>query len=96
MFGKSTPQSQPAPKQERHEQSFLQNGVRMKGEIDVDGDLRVEGLVEGALNTRGVLMIGPKASVDGELRGREVVVHGRVAGTIVACLFAVIGAWRWR
>lgn len=92
MFGKSSSSSSkpsssspaPAPRAERNEQSFLQSGVRLKGEIQVDGDLRIEGAVEGTLDTRGVLMIGPKAAVDGELRGREVVIHGRVSGVVRA------------
>jgi cytoskeletal protein CcmA (bactofilin family) len=84
MFNKATPQPQIAPRAERNEQSFLQNGVRLKGEIEVDGDLRIEGTVEGTLNTRGVLMLGPKASVDGDIRGREVVIHGRLVGTVRA------------
>lgn len=90
MFSKSTAHPQAAPRAERaeraerNEQSFLQNGVRLKGEIEVDGDLRIEGTVEGTLNTRGVLMLGPKASVDGDIRGREVVIHGRLVGTVRA------------
>lgn len=84
MFNKPTPQPQVTSRAERNEQSFLQNGVRLKGEIEVDGDLRIEGAVEGTLNTRGVLMLGPKASVDGDVRGREVVIHGRLVGTIRA------------
>jgi cytoskeletal protein CcmA (bactofilin family) len=84
MFNKSAPQPQATPRPERNEQSFLQNGVRLKGEIEVDGDLRIEGTVEGTLNTRGVLMLGPKASVEGDIRGREIVIHGRLAGTIRA------------
>ena len=90
MFGKSTSSSssssppQTSTRAERNEQSFLQSGVRLKGEIHVDGDLRIEGTVEGTLDTQGVLMIGPKAVIEGELRGREVVIHGRVSGVIRA------------
>ncbi len=84
MFGKTAPQTESAPRPERSEQSFLQNGVRVHGDMEVDGDLRIEGSMQGTLNTRGVLMIGPKAFVDGEIRGREVVVHGRVSGTVHA------------
>jgi len=85
MFNKSAPQPQITPQRaERGEQSFLHSGVRLKGEIEVDGDLRIEGTVEGTLNTRGLLMLGPKASVEGDVHGREVVIHGRLAGTIRA------------
>ncbi|MCK4306260.1 MAG: polymer-forming cytoskeletal protein [Candidatus Eisenbacteria sp.] len=84
MFGKSSPQPPATQRPERSEQSFLQSGVRLQGEIEVAGDLRVEGTIKGALNVRGILMIGPKAVVEGDVRGREVVVHGRLGGTLRA------------
>jgi cytoskeletal protein CcmA (bactofilin family) len=84
MFKKSSAQPDPAPRPERQEQSFLQSGVRLEGELEVAGDLRIEGSAKGVINVRGVLMIGPKASVEGDLKGREVVIHGRVGGTLRA------------
>jgi cytoskeletal protein CcmA (bactofilin family) len=84
MFKKSSPQPPATPRADRNEQSFLQNGVRLQGEIEVAGDLRVEGTVKGGLSVRGVLLIGAKAVVDGDIKGREVVIHGHVGGTLRA------------
>ena len=84
MFKKSSGQPPPTPRSDRNEQSFLQNGVRLQGEIEVAGDLRVEGTVKGGLSVRGVLLIGAKAVVDGDIKGREVVIHGQVGGTLRA------------
>ena len=84
MFGKSSPQPPATPRPERNEQSFLQSGVRLQGEVEVAGDLRVEGTIKGALNVRGTLMVGPKAVVEGDVKGREVVIHGRLGGTLRA------------
>jgi cytoskeletal protein CcmA (bactofilin family) len=84
MFKKSSPQPPATPRADRNEQSLLQNGVRLQGEIEVAGDLRVEGTVKGGLSVNGVLLIGAKAVVDGDIKGREVVIHGRVGGTLRA------------
>ena len=84
MFGKTTPQAAVSKRTDRHEQSFLQGGVRLEGHMHVDGDLRVEGVIHGSVTTTGVLMIGPGASVDGEIEGVEVAIQGQVDGVVRA------------
>ncbi len=84
MFGKTTSQPAVSKRTDRHAQSFLQGGVRLEGDMHVEGDMRVEGVVHGSVTTTGVLMIGPGASVDGEIEGVEVVIRGQVAGIIRA------------
>ena len=84
MLGKTTPQAAVSKRTDRHEQSFLQGGVRLEGHMHVNGDLRVEGVIQGSVTTTGVLMIGPGASVDGEIDGVEVAIRGQVAGVVRA------------
>ncbi len=92
MFRKSQPapkqpkpvKPEPPPRRDRKEQSFLQRGVRMKGDLLADGDVRVEGEVVGTLQVGGALVIGPGASVEGLMKGDDVVVHGKAKGTIEA------------
>lgn len=84
MFGKSSPQPAASPRPDRKTQSFLQTGVRFKGEMEVEGDLRIEGIIKGSLNVRGVLMVGSKAVLEGDIKGREVIIHGKAGGSIRA------------
>ena len=88
MFKKSSaPPTAPVPKverSERREQSFLQTGTRLEGDLTVEGDLRIEGQCAGKISVTGLLTVGPKAEIRGNLRGREIVVHGKVRGTIEA------------
>ncbi|MCK4414231.1 MAG: polymer-forming cytoskeletal protein [Candidatus Eisenbacteria sp.] len=88
MFKKSSPRpAAPTPKierAERREQSFLQSGAKLDGDLTVEGDLRVEGQALGRLGVTGLLTIGPRAEIDGALGGREIIVHGKVRGTIQA------------
>ena len=84
MFKRPSSKAPLTQRTERNEQSFLQSGVRLQGEIEVAGDLRIEGAVKGGISVRGVLLIGTKAVVEGDIKGREVVIHGRVGGTLRA------------
>ena len=93
MFGKSsgkqaskqvTPPVPPPRPDRRKEQSLLQTGVSLKGEMQVDGDLRVEGRIDADLDVRGTLLIGGPAEVEGQLLGQNIVIHGRVSGTLRA------------
>jgi cytoskeletal protein CcmA (bactofilin family) len=86
MFKKSSPEPMPpAPRgerSERKEQSFLQSGVKLDGDLVAEGDLRVEGQITGTIRVSGLLTIGAKAEVEGIFTGNEVVVHGKLHGTI--------------
>lgn len=93
MFGKSsgkqatkqvTPPVPAARPERRKEQSLLQTGVSLRGEMQVDGDLRIEGTVRADLDVRGTLLVGGPAEVEGQLLGHNIVIHGRVSGTLRA------------
>ena len=47
-------------------------------------NLRINGTFEGALNTKGNLMIGEHAVVNADIMGESIVIAGRVNGTIKA------------
>lgn len=87
MFRKSPPQEEAAPRverKERNEQSFLQHGVRIDGDIHADGDLRIDGQVKGTLSVGGTLTAGPKSSLVASIKSRSVVIHGSLDGVVQA------------
>jgi excisionase family DNA binding protein len=47
-------------------------------------NLRINGIFEGSLETRGHLTIGPEADVIADISGDTIVIAGRVKGKIVA------------
>ena len=63
--------------------SLVANGVRMKGDITTDGDLHLDGDIEGDLKV-GQLTVGETGSVTGTIQADSIEVHGRVSGTISA------------
>lgn len=59
--------------------------VVVHGDLSCDGDLTIEGAVDGFVLVReGTLVIGAGADVNADLRATRVLVRGRVCGGIAA------------
>lgn len=66
-------------------------GSRVRGDVSGPGGFRVDGAIEGALSADGPVIVGDGGSVDGDIRGRDVTVLGRVRGDVVASGHLEIG-----
>ncbi|HTT23959.1 MAG TPA: polymer-forming cytoskeletal protein [Candidatus Sulfotelmatobacter sp.] len=57
----------------------------IKGQVSCDGDLYIEGQVEGSVDPKGNrLTIGPDGRLKANVTARTVVVHGKLEGNIQA------------
>jgi len=87
MFSKpakgDTPSDIAAPSKKLIAASLVAEDVRLRGDISTDGDLHLDGAVEGDLKV-GRLTIGETGSVSGSVQADSVEIRGRVAGTISA------------
>jgi cytoskeletal protein CcmA (bactofilin family) len=57
---------------------------RVIGQIYIEGDLRVGGVVEGEVEVTGDVEIDEMAKVKASLAGRDVTIRGNVSGAVVA------------
>jgi cytoskeletal protein CcmA (bactofilin family) len=64
--------------------SVIDDRLTIRGEIDTDGTVRVDGHIEGALHRAGSLIIGAGGEVVGDIEASEVVVAGTVRGNVHA------------
>lgn len=65
--------------------SVLGSGITWKGQINGTGGLRIEGVYEGDIALRGLLVIGETGKVTcGSMRANIVIVAGAVRGDIIA------------
>src|SRR5437016_14502222 len=64
--------------------AFLGNGVQFKGIIQFDGTIRIDGRLEGEIHTKGTLMVGEHAVIEGDIHADVVVSGGQINGNIVA------------
>lgn len=63
--------------------SILSQDLVITGEISTDGDVQIEGRIEGNIKAT-TLTIGEKGSVNGKITAGKVLIHGKVTGKISA------------
>jgi len=59
-------------------------GSLIRGEISVAGFVRVDGDIDGDLETTGRVIVGEKARIRGTVRCRKIIVGGVVQGDVIA------------
>jgi len=64
--------------------SIIGPGMRVVGDCETDGTLRIEGRVEGTVRAGKAVVVGKDGSVHGDLVTQDAIVGGRVNGTVVA------------
>lgn len=72
--------------------SSIGPGSFVRGSIRGEGDLEVEGRVEGSIEIDGELVIAESALIKSDVHGRSVVVRGAVAGNVSATESIVLEA----
>lgn len=64
--------------------SIIAPGTRVKGDVEADGTLRVEGVVEGMIRAAKAVVVGKDGVVIGDITTQDAVIGGKVTGKIVA------------
>jgi len=64
--------------------SVINDRLSIRGELDTDGTVRVDGRVEGPSHRAGTLIVGTGGSVVGDIEARDVVVAGTIHGNVHA------------
>jgi cytoskeletal protein CcmA (bactofilin family) len=59
-------------------------GSRIIGKLHFDGNVRIEGSVEGEVSAGDVLQIGERAVVNAQISGTVIVIRGQVTGEVRA------------
>lgn len=54
----------------------------VKGQIDIEEDIRVDGSVDGDIFSKGKVIIGPEGCVRGNIKSKSVEVNGKLFGDI--------------
>lgn len=57
-------------------------GTEILGTINTSTDFRIDGYVEGSINSKGKIVIGEKAKIKGDIISRNADILGTVEGTI--------------
>lgn len=64
--------------------SLIGAGMKVIGDIETSGVVKVEGTVEGNIRNARQVLLGRQGEITGDVHARDVVLGGRVVGTIYA------------
>jgi len=97
MFRKETPMTPPPPATptpkitntthppvHQRIETVIGDGTKVSGEITVDGDLRVNGEVDGQITTSHALIVGKAGVVKADIEAGTAEIAGRVVGRVHA------------
>lgn len=62
--------------------NIIGNGTVIKGEIESNGDIRIDGRVEGILKSNGKIVLGQNGSIEGDIFCKQADLSGKVHGKI--------------
>ena len=74
-----------------HVENTIGTGGRVRGDLSAPGGFLIDGTVEGSVSADGPVVVGEGGTVEGSVRGRDVVVLGRVRGDVHATGHLEIG-----
>lgn len=64
--------------------SIIGNGSSIRGDIKINGFMRIDGGLEGNLETTGNVLVGENARIAGNITARSITVGGIIKGNVVA------------
>lgn len=62
--------------------NVIGEGTTITGDLVSEGDLRIDGTVSGSINTKARCVIGPMATVKGNVDARNCDVSGKIEGDV--------------
>lgn len=93
MFGRNSGKVEPMAKDKEQTSSqpsregvisIIGPGMRVTGDCDTEGTLRIEGTVEGTVRAGKAVVVGKDGIVQGDVFTQDAVIGGRVTGTVIA------------
>jgi len=64
--------------------AFVGKGVEFKGTISYSGTVKIDGYLDGEIDSDGVLLIGEEAVIQAKVTAGTIVCKGKITGDIVA------------
>jgi cytoskeletal protein CcmA (bactofilin family) len=66
----------------RGTETIIGQSVKVKGNFHGEGNIVIEGSVEGSVKTKGFLEVGEKASITASVEAKDALIGGNVVGNI--------------
>ncbi|MFV9549527.1 bactofilin family protein [Algibacter sp. PT7-4] len=80
MFSESKKEKQMA--EGSTSQNIIAKGTKLVGDFSSQGDLRIDGVIEGNIKTSGKVVVGKSGSIKGTLNGTDAYFEGNFSGKL--------------
>lgn len=64
--------------------SIIGPGMKIIGDCDTEGTLRIEGSIQGTVRAGKAVVIGKDGFVQGDISTQDAIIGGRVSGSVIA------------
>jgi cytoskeletal protein CcmA (bactofilin family) len=64
--------------------SIIGPGMKLVGDCETDGTIRIEGVVEGSIRAGKAVVVGKDGKVHGDIATQDAVISGSVVGSVSA------------
>jgi cytoskeletal protein CcmA (bactofilin family) len=68
----------------KDEVTIISAGVLIEGKMSSNGNIRIDGTINGNVMADGNITVGENGEINGEINGEAVTVGGRVIGSVTA------------
>ena len=62
--------------------NLIRNGTHITGDINSNGDVRIDGILKGNITTAGKLVVGTSGKIEGNIQCQNADVSGEIQGKI--------------
>ncbi|MCS7205886.1 MAG: polymer-forming cytoskeletal protein [Leptospiraceae bacterium] len=67
---------------ERH--TIISKDIRFRGNLKFDHVVKIDGIFQGTIESKGNLIIGPTGEVDADIKTINLEVYGKLKGNVIA------------
>ena len=82
MFGREKPSATPSAAPVSKIETIIGPNAHLRGEIQSDGGMRIDGICEGTVDIAGNLVIGEAAKIIADIKANNISISGAVKGNI--------------
>src|SRR5882762_6164464 len=65
-------------------ENVLGQSLTIRGDLNADGGFRIDGNVEGNVESKSAIVVGESGVVRGDVRGTDIVVAGTIQGNVTS------------